>query len=142
MSVRVNVSYVDIKGKVKRGKYTTADAAAAQTLLPLLKALTNCRISYAAYTTPLDVAAITGNTAANADASAAEAQLSIVLTGPQLAGGIMRERADLIVPAYKAILVTTDDKLDINNADVANLLGVLTSSHGGTLDRVDSGQVL
>lgn len=142
MSVSVEVSYVDVKGKVKRGKYTAADATDAQSLLPLLKALTNARISYAAYTTPLDVSAISSNTAANADASAAEAQLSVVLTGPALTGGTRREKVTFQIPAYKAALVTTDDKLDITNSDVGALLGVMTSSHGGTLDRVDGGRVL
>jgi hypothetical protein len=111
-------------------------------LLPLLKALTNARISYAAYTTPLDISGIASNVAANADASAAEAQLGITMTGPQLANSVRREKVTIKIPAYKAALVTTDDKLDINNTDVGALLGVMTSSHGGTLDRVDSGEVL
>jgi len=142
MTVSVDVSYVDIKGKVKRGKYSTADATAAAALLPLLKALTNCRISYAAVTSPLDLSGITGNVAANADASAAEAQASVVLTGPALAGGVRREKVTFQIPAYKATLITTDDQIDINATAFGDLLGVMTSSHGGTLDRVDGGRVL
>lgn len=142
MAVSVEVSYVDFFGKVKRGRATVADAAGAATLMPLLKALTNCQIASANLLTPIDISGLAGNVAANADMSSAEAQARINLTGAIPAGGTRKARTSVTIPAFKGTLVTGGDKVAITNAAVTALTPVLKDKDGNDMTAVSSGRVL
>lgn len=142
MAVSVEISYVDVFGKVKRGRATVADAAGATALMPLLKALTNCQIASANLLTPVDLTGVSGNTAANADMSSAEAQARINLTGAIPTGGTRKARTSVTIPAFKGSLVTGGDKVNITDINILNLRPYLKDKDGNDMDTVSSGRVL
>lgn len=142
MAVGLEVSYTDFYGKVKRGRYTVADAAAAGGALQTLANLTNASITQANLLTPVDISGLTNNTPQNLNFSAAEAQASISMSGAIPAGATRRPRVTIRVPAFIATFVTTGDEVNTSAPEVQALLTNLLSNRGETLNRVDSGRVL